>query len=168
MRYPRRCHRAWAAAAAVAAVTVTVGGCSSSSSSTTATTPGVTSTATPSKSFTVNTPAGTVSVSLDGKLPSGWPSGFPLPSGSTAAGSGSLASSSSSSGAMVGVFHVSGSGSDAFDFYKNSTTLTVSDVSSVGVGPAFAGKLRFSGPYSGATTVTSVSSQTLLIVVLTS
>ena len=38
----------------------------------------------------VETPDGQVSLALNGKLPPGWPSDFPIPKGASPAGSGSL------------------------------------------------------------------------------
>jgi hypothetical protein len=99
------------------------------------------------KSFFISTPAGQVSVSLTGKLPPNWPSGFPLPSGSTVAGSGSLGNSSSTT--MIAVYSSTQAPDQIFDFYKTNRDLTVSSPSSIGVGSAFAGELSFSGPYKG-------------------
>ena len=83
---------------------VAAAGCSSSSSSaaspaTTAASP-ATTTASPTpkitaRNFQVSTPNGQVSLSLDGQLPSNWPSQFPVPAGFKVAGSGSLGGSSS-------------------------------------------------------------------------
>ena len=57
-------------ASVVGCLLLAAAGCSSSSTSSNSTT-------TISKSFQVNTPDGQVSISLDGKLPPNWPSGFP-------------------------------------------------------------------------------------------
>jgi hypothetical protein len=125
-------------------------GCSSSHSS--------------SKSISVQTPEGTASLSLDGKLPPDWPAGFPLPPGATPAGSGSIGNTQEAH--MIGVFETSSTGTDTFNFYKNSSTLTVSQPKSVGTGNSFVGTLQFSGPYSGSVTVTDLSDTTHMVVYL--
>lgn len=145
---------------ATAAVALAVG-CSSTSSTTATTTTSTTTTAA-NKSMAVDTPDGQVSLSLDGKLPPNWPSGFPVPNGATPAGSGSLGGTSSTT--MVAVYTASGSAEDAFNFYKNNSSLTVSDTSSAGVGKAFVGKLKLGGQYDGSVSV--VGRDTNLIVVV--
>ena len=154
---------------------VAVAGCSSSSSSTaspatTAASP-ATTTASPTpkvtaKSFKVSTPSGQVSLSLDGQLPPGWPSQFPVPAGAKAAGSGSLGGSSSAT--LVGAYTTSQSPSDAFAFYKNNSKLTTSDQKSVGVGAHYVGRAKITAPYTGSVTVVSHSGTTYIVVVLTS
>jgi hypothetical protein len=147
----------------LAAITVTVmagvlvTGCGSSSKSGTSST-------TTNRSLSVGTPEGTVTLSLNDQLPPGWPSGFPVPSGATPAGSGSIENKTTSH--LIAVFEAPGSGQDAFNFYKNSTTLKVTDPKSVGVGNAFVGRLHFSGPYKGSVTVANRDSRTLIVVYL--
>jgi hypothetical protein len=67
--------------ACLALIAVLVAGvaaaCGNDSSSSTTTEKKTTTTA--AKSFQVSVPDGQVSLSLDGKLPQGWPSSFPLP-----------------------------------------------------------------------------------------
>jgi len=123
-----------------------------------------TSTTTANKGFDISTPEGQASLSLNGNLPPGWPAAFPIPTGAEAAGSGSLGGSSS--GAMVGVYTVSGSATDAFNFYKNSTDLTVTQSKNVGAGSAFVGSVQFSGTYDGSATVAGRNSSTYLVIVL--
>jgi hypothetical protein len=52
-------------------------------------------------------------VSLNGHLPPNWPATFPIPSGATAAGSGSLAKGGS--GVIVGVYTTSQAPEDVYD-----------------------------------------------------
>jgi hypothetical protein len=87
-------------------------GCSSSHSS--------------SQSITVQTPEGTASLSLDGKLPPNWPADFPLPPGTTPAGSGSIGNTQEAH--LIGVFEMSTTGTDTFNFYKNSIRPTWSSI----------------------------------------
>ena len=84
----------WVSALAIFAIVLMAacGSSSKSSSSTTTTVP---------RNFNVETPNGQVSLSLDGQLPPNWPSSFPVPSGATPAGSGSLVKAGS--GALIGV-----------------------------------------------------------------
>lgn len=146
-------------AALAAAVSLTFVACSSSHTSSSSST-----TAPAQHSFAVDTPDGSVTVSLDGQLPPHWPSDFPVPPGATPAGSGSAAGSTASH--MIAVYQSTGTGQDAFNFYKTSTALTVSDVKSVGAGSSFVGRLQFSGTHSGSVTVTEFSGETLIVVYL--
>jgi ABC-type Fe3+-hydroxamate transport system substrate-binding protein len=153
----------FARALAIAALLL-LAGCSSSSKSSSSSSSSSSSTTSPGRSLTVNTPEGSVSLSLDGKLPPGWPSGFPVPSGATPAGSGSIGGSKESH--MIAVFDYSGTGQDAFDFYKNNSTLTVNNATSVGTGKAFVGRMELTGSYSGSVTVTGYNGQTYIVVYL--
>jgi hypothetical protein len=123
-----------------------LGGCSSSSKS-----GSETSTTTSNKALSVDTPEGQVTVALNGALPPGWPSDFPVPDGSTPKGSGSLANNSHD--AKIGVFTSTESPRDAFDFYNSNPSLTVESHSSVGVGSAFVGQLELGGKYAGSNVV---------------
>jgi hypothetical protein len=67
---------------------------------------------------------------------------------------------------MIGVFKTSSTGQEAFNFYKTSSSLTVSNPKSVGVGNSFVGRLEFSGDHKGSVTVTDTSSPTHIIVYL--
>jgi hypothetical protein len=67
---------------------------------------------------------------------------------------------------MIAVFKASGTGQAAFDFYQNSSTLTVKNAKSVGTGSTFAGHLELTGSYSGSVTVTEYSNQTYIVVYL--
>jgi hypothetical protein len=69
---------------------------------------------------------------------------------------------------MIGVFKARGSGEDAFNFYKNSSALTVSNVHSAGTGSSFVGTLQLSGSHTGSVTVADVDNETLIVVYLTS
>lgn len=153
-----RIHRV---AAVACAGLLLIAGCSSSSKSSSNRNP----TTTTPKSFQVQTPEGQVSLSLTGQLPPGWPSSFPVPSGATAAGSGSFVNGGS--GALVGVYTTSQSGSDAFSFYKSNSSLTVASSKSAGVGNAYLGQVKLGGAYAGGSvTVTAVSGTTYIVVVL--
>ena len=146
---------------------VAAAGCSSSSSSTaspatTTTSPTATSTA---KNFQVSTPNGQVSLSLHGQLPPNWPSQFPVPSGAKVAGSGSLRGSSSAT--LVAAYTTSESPSDAFTFYKDNSTLTLSGERSVGIRELYVGRAKITAPYTGSVTVLSHSGATYIVIVLT-
>ena len=148
-----------------AALLVPVAACSSKSkTSTAASTTTTAGSSDSSKSFEITTSDGQVSLSLDGNLPPGWPSGFPLQGGAIPAGSGSLANSSQ--GKLVAVFNTSDSPQDTFNFYKGSSDLTVESSSSFGVGPAYVGTVAFSGTYPGRVTILARSGTTTIVVVL--
>lgn len=106
-----------------------------------------------------------MSLSLDGKLPPDWPSGFPVPSGAKVAGSGSV--TGSSSGTHVAAYTTSQSPSDVFAFYKNNSQLTTSGERSVGAGSAFVGRMKITKPYTGSVTVVSHDTTTYFVIVLT-
>lgn len=144
--------------AVVVSMALTLTGCGSSPNA------GAPATSSPARSFTVATPHGSVSVSLDGKLPPAWPAAFPVPKGATAAGSGSVGGSTTSH--MVAVFKTDTSGQDTFNFYKTSSSLGVSGARSVGAGSSFVGQLRLSGSYSGSVTVLDHAGQTLIVIYL--
>jgi hypothetical protein len=123
-----------------------LGACGSSSKS-----GSETSTTTSNKALSVDTPEGQVSVALNGALPPGWPSDFPVPDGSTPKGSGSLANDTHD--AKIGVFTSTESPRDAFDFYSTNSSVTVKSHSSVGVGSTFVGQLELGGKYAGSSVV---------------
>jgi hypothetical protein len=137
-----------------------VAGCSSSSKSSN----NNTTTTAANKGFDISTPAGQVSLSLNGNLPPGWPTGFPVPTDATPAGSGSLVNSSKD--VMVGAYTTTGTPSSAYNFYKTNSSLTVTEAKNVGVGGAFVGTVQFKGTYSGSVTVAGRNSKTYLVVVL--
>jgi hypothetical protein len=147
------------------------GGSSNNSSgggnTTTTTTTGVTTTTTTTasnKGFEVQTDDGQVSLSLNGQLPPNWPASFPLPSGATAAGSGSLAKGES--GVLVGVYTTSQAPGDVYDFYKTNPSLTIGNARSVGAGSAYIGRLELKGNYSGHITVVALNGTTAIVVTL--
>ncbi len=115
--------------------------------------------------FDISTPEGQVSVSLNGDLPSGWPSDYPLPERTDPAGSGSLADTSS--GVMVGVFTSKESGQDAYDFYTGESSLDPSSQSSAGGSSNFLGSMTTGGSYPGSVTVGEVDGSTYIVVILT-
>lgn len=155
------------AAGLVLGCLVAAAGCSSSSpTASPATTSASPAPASTNKNFQVSTPYGEVSLSLDGKLPPNWPSDFPVPSGAQVAGSGSVAGSSSAT--RVAVYTTSQAPSDAFAFYKDSSTLTTSGARSVGVGSAFVGSAKITAPHTGSVTVVSHSDTTYIVAILTS
>lgn len=145
-----------------------VAGCgpstSSSQPSPTGTAAGSTSQPSPSRGFQVATPDGQVSVSLDGKLPPNWPGAFPVPSGATPAGSGSLGGAATTG--LVGVYSTSMPAADAFSYYTSSSSLKTTDAKSIGGGAAFIGSLKVTAPYDGSVTVVGRSDTTYIVVVL--
>jgi hypothetical protein len=153
-----------ATVAVAAALLVPVAACSSKAKTTTAASTTTTTADSSNKTFQITTADGQISLSLDGQLPPGWPSSFPVPSGATAAGSGSLANSSK--GKLVAVFTASGAAEDAYNFYKGSSAFTVDSSSAIGAGPAYVGTVAFSGSFSGRVSVISRGSQTTIVVVL--
>ncbi len=145
------------------ALVLPLAGCSSSSKS--ASTTSTTSTTSGSdKSFEVTTADGQVSLSLDGNLPPGWPTTFPVPDGASPAGSGSLVKDGS--GKLVGVFTGSMTPQDAFDFYKSSSAYTVDESQSLGAGSAYVGTVKISGTYTGRVTVLSKGGSTTIVIVI--
>ena len=116
------------------------------------------------KSFQVTTPDGQVSLSLDGQLPPGWPSGFPVAPNTKKAGSGSLGNTDKT--VLVGVYSATGTPENVFDFYRSSSAYTVDSSNSAGAGSAFVGNVQFSGTYTGNTTIVSNSGTTYVIVAL--
>lgn len=116
------------------------------------------------KSFQVATPDGQASLSLDGQLPPGWPSGFPVAPNTKKAGSGSLGNTSQT--VLVGVYSATSKPDEVFNFYQSSSAYTVDSSNSAGVGSAFVGNVRFSGAYTGNATVVSNSGTTYVIVTL--
>jgi hypothetical protein len=153
--------RRFALVAALAIVaSLALAACSSSGKSSSS------STTTASKTYSLSTSKGEVSVSLDGHLPDHWPSGFPVPDGAKPAGSGAL--QGGDEGVMVGVFTTSGSAQDAFDFYKTNSELNVEDARSAGGSNTFVGTVQFSGKYSGVVTAGKVGSSEGFVVILES
>jgi hypothetical protein len=134
--------------------------CSDDSSDASTTT---TTTTVKAKNFEVSTPDGQVSLSLDGQLPPGWPTSFPVPTTTEAAGSGSL--EGSTSGYLVAVYTSTGSGRDAFDFYTSQTALKPTDEKSLG-STNFVGTMKIASPDTGSITVTEVSGTTYIVVIL--
>ena len=130
--------------------------CSSSDDSSTTTTA--------SRGFEISTEDGQASISLSGDLPDGWPSSFPLPSGATAAGSGSLGGSSSTD--LIGVFTSDGTPEEVFTFYTEQSSLTVDSKASLGNGENYVGTVKFSGAESGRVTVLPKDGQTLIVIAL--
>ncbi|MBS1838858.1 MAG: hypothetical protein JST64_14280 [Actinobacteria bacterium] len=157
---------------AVSSASLVLGACSkddsSSSTSTTTTTkesPSKGSTGgSGTKSFSVDTPEGQASLSLDGQLPPNWPNDFPAPKQSEVAGSGSLARSDS--GVMVGVYTTKQSASSVYEAYKSNADLKVSGAKSATIGGVFAGRMSIGGTYDGSITVTAIDGTTYVVVVL--
>lgn len=151
-----------ASAMVLALLALVASACSSEDTSTDST--DSTSTTAGSGNLSVSTPEGEVSLSVDGDLPSGWPSDFPLPDRTEPAGSGSLADESS--GVMVGVFSTKESGKDAYSFYTGESSLDPSDTKSAGVGSGFVGSMKIGGDYDGSVTVAGIESTTYIVVIL--
>ena len=116
------------------------------------------------KSFQVSTPDGQASLSLDGQLPPGWPSGFPVAPDTKKAGSGSLGNTDKT--VLIGVYSATSKPEDVFNFYKSSSAYTVNNSSSAGAGSAFIGTIEFSGAYTGNANVLSNGGTTYVIVSL--
>jgi hypothetical protein len=148
-----------AAAALVAALVVGGAACSDDDGDDAATTTTATG-----QAFQVSTPAGQVSLSLDGELPPGWPDDFPLPDGAQAAGSGSLADEES--GVRVGVFSTDEAPDEVFAFYTGESSLEPTEPSEVGAGDAFLGNVSIGGDYDGSVTVAGSSTTTYIVVIL--
>jgi hypothetical protein len=114
--------------------------------------------------FSISTPDGTASLSLNGTLPDGWPSDFPIPEDADVAGSGSVGGADSST--MAAVYTVSGDPSDTFAFYKTNTAFHVTTASGGGAGSAFVGSVQFDGAFTGSATLAGRNSKTYLAIVL--
>ena len=112
----------------------------------------------------MSTPDGQVSLSLDGKLPPSWPSGFPVAPNTKKAGSGSLGDTSKT--VLIGVYTATGQPEDVYSFYQSNSSYTVDNATSAGAGSAFVGTVEFSGAYTGNTTVLSNGGTTYVIVTL--
>jgi hypothetical protein len=153
-------HRALTLVAAALLAVALAAGCSSSSKSSDSNT----TTTAANKGFDIATPAGQVSLSLNGNLPPNWPSGFPVPTDATAAGSGSVANSNSD--VMVGVYTTTGTPSSAFNFYTTSSAIDPKNPKKVGIGAAFIGTVPFTGTYTGSVTIAGRNSKTYLVIVL--
>lgn len=138
-------------------------GCSSDTS-TSPTTTAAPSTTAATKNFEVSTPGGQVSLSLDGKLPPNWPSDFPVPSGATAAGSGSLGGATSTT--SVAVYTTSQSASEVLAFYTGDSNLTTESSSVIGAGSTFVGSVKVTAPYTADITSLSRGEQTYLVITL--
>jgi len=147
-----------AIAALIGAVAV---GCSDDSSSKSSST---TTSKSSRKSFQVSTPDGQASLSLDGQLPPGWPSGFPVAPDTKKAGSGSLGNTNKT--VLIGVFSATSKPEDVFNFYKSNSAYTVNNSSSAGAGSAFVGTVEFSGAYTGSASVVSNDGTTYVVVEL--
>jgi hypothetical protein len=155
----RKLARVAALAALIGAVAV---GCSSNDSNKSSST--TTTSRSNRKSFQVTTPDGQASLSLDGQLPPGWPSGFPVAPNTKKAGSGSLGNTSKT--VLIGVYSATSKPEDVFNYYKSSNAYTVNSSNSAGAGSAFVGTVEFSGAYTGNTTVVSNQGTTYVIVSL--
>ena len=112
----------------------------------------------------VETPDGQVSLALNGKLPPGWPSDFPIPKGASPAGSGSLVNSEK--GVRIGVYTTSKPPADAFDFYKSNDALNVTASASAGTGDKYVGTIQFDGSPPGNVTIVSSGENTYIVVTL--
>jgi hypothetical protein len=146
-------------ALAATSLAVPVGACSGDATTTTTTT-----TSTPAKNFRVSTPEGQVSLSLDGELPPGWPTDFPVPDGAEPAGSGSIGDAVST--ARVGVFTTTESGEATLEFYTDNADVQTDNASAAGSGDRFVGSLDLDSPYEGTLTALSRAGATYLVVVL--
>ena len=114
----------------------------------------------------VETPDGQVSLALNGKLPPGWPSDFPIPKGASPTGSGSLVNGEE--GVRIGVYTTSQAPADAFDFYKSNDALTVTASASAGTGDKYFVTIQFGDSSPGNVTIVSSGSDTFIVVTLES
>ncbi len=112
----------------------------------------------------ISTPAGDATVALDGHLPPGWPSDFPLPAGAKAAGSGSLTTSSRST--LVAVYSSDQAPETVFGFYRAHPGLKAGEPTSVGFGSAFAGELSFTDTFTGSMGVIGKDASSYFAIVL--
>ncbi len=150
----------------VAAGALAAAGSACSSSSNTSSNTTVTSPASSApKHFEVTTPYGQVSISLDGKLPPGWPSGFPVPKEAQPVGSGSLGGAASTS--LVAVYSSTSTPATLIDFYTSDTRLTTSGRSSIGAGSAEVVSVAVTAPYKAHLTALSRGTTTYLVIDLT-
>ena len=147
------------AAVAVVALAGSAAACGSSETAETTTT-----TTKAPRDFEVSTPQGTVSLSLDGKLPSGWPKDFPLPDSAEPAGSGSAAQTDK--GLQVAVFTTKESTRDTLDFYENDSELKTDNRSFAGAGSNEIGSLDLVEPFAGSVTALSREGKGYLVVTL--
>jgi hypothetical protein len=154
--------RTVAASALLAVLPVAAVACSGEDSASTSTT---TTTTTAVRNFAVATPQGQVSLSLDGKLPPGWPEDFPVPRSAEPAGSGSLGGTDST--VRVAVYTTTGSGQDTLDFYVDNPDLQVGPPSGAGSGQGFVGSADLLSPFAGGVTVLSRDGEGYLVVTLT-
>lgn len=153
-----------AASTALACLVLAGAACSSENSASTSTSTS-TSSATLPQSFQVDTADGQVSLSLDGKLPPGWPKDFPVPASAQPAGSGSLGTSTDST-LRVGVYTTGDPGDSVLDFYSNDPDLVTTGRKGAGLGDNFAGRIELTSPYTGSVTVVSRQGNTYLVVTL--
>jgi len=122
------------------------------------------STTTSNRSLSVDTPEGQATLALNGALPPGWPTDFPVPDGSTPKGSGSL--NNDTHDVMIGVYTSTTSPRDAFDFYTSNPNLTVKTKRSVGIGSTFVGQLELGGAHAGTSVVVVPGGDGSYVVVL--
>jgi hypothetical protein len=92
-----------------------------------------------------------------------WPTEFPVPPATYAAGSGSVGGASTN--VMVAVYTSSQHASEAYDFYVHSDQLIVSDARPMGAASRPVGTLKFTGPFVGSLGVTGRDT-TYIVVVL--
>lgn len=156
------------ASAALACLVLAGAACSSNDTAATTTAAGEAASTTSGslpQSFQVATSDGQVSLSLDGKLPPGWPGDFPVPDSAEPAGSGSLGTSADST-VRVGVYTASESGDAVLDFYSNDPDLVTTGRKAAGLGENFAGHIELTSPYTGTVTVVSRQGKSYLVVTL--
>jgi hypothetical protein len=67
---------------------------------------------------------------------------------------------------MVGVYTTTQPPADAYDFYKNNSSLTVTKSASVGTGDKYVGTVELGGTHAGNVTVVAAGSGTNIVVTL--
>jgi hypothetical protein len=114
--------------------------------------------------FEISTADGQVSVSLDGRLPPGWPTNVPVPSGAEPAGSGSLVGKSN--GFMIAVYKTTDSPQQVYDYYTTEPSITLTSKSSVGSGSTFVGRVQMTAPVTATTTIFPHDNETLIAITM--
>jgi hypothetical protein len=116
-------------------------------------------------SFEISTPAGQVSLSLDGKLPPNWPPKVPLPAKTTPAGSGSMVSESNG-GVMVGVYKSESTPEEVYKFYVSEPSVTTESKAAAGSGSRFVGRLKISAPKEATITTVPSNGGALIVIAI--
>ena len=112
----------------------------------------------------VPTPQGQASLSLDGKLPSHWPSNIPVPPGAHPAGSASLAGKSNRVDAAV--YKSDRSAQQVYDYYTSGSSIQTTSKSALGSGSHFVGRVKVTSPTAEDVTIVPHSHGSLIVMVI--